>query len=434
MVTTPDSSGMGNFGIALAQLLDLALELSSERDLNAILKIATTGVCGAVGCERASLFIHDAARKELYTRVVTELEIAEIRHPLSRGIVGCAATERRMISVPIPSADPRWDSSVDRRTGFTTRNILAAPVLATDGRLLGVLQLLNKANGFSSLDERLLQAFAAHVAMALERRRLEEEAHRAWELRQSMEMGQGIQASFLPSSLPVIPGYDVAAWWQPAEFVSGDYYDWLHLPDGRWGFAIGDVSGHGLAAALIMTTVRAMSHVLARTATDVHGFVETLRESIASDLNGCRFITCCYALLDPEQHTLAWSNAGHAPSMVYRRRDRHWERLPPTAVPLGFPAVNVAASQAPLLMEPGDLLVLGTDGIVEVRNSVGEMYGTSRLMNLIASHAGEPVQSQIDAVKNEVSNFHGRPLPPDDMTLMIVQRTGKEDQNGLRQG
>ncbi|OYW18189.1 MAG: hypothetical protein B7Z55_11085, partial [Planctomycetales bacterium 12-60-4] len=336
-MTDPSSSGTSTN--ALARLLEIALELSSERDLDGILKVATAGVCSAVGCERASLFVYDEQRNELYTRVVTELEIAEIRHPLSKGIVGWVATNRALLSVPVPADDPRWDSSVDRRTGFRTRNILTTPVLAIDGRLLGVLQLLNKPAGFASLDERLLQAFASHVAVALERRRLEDEARSVWELRQSLEMGHRIQATFLPSSLPQVSGYEVAAWWQPAEFVSGDYYDWLRLRDGRWGFAVGDVSGHGLAAALIMATVRAMAHVLARTADHVHHFVETLRDSIVPDLQNSRFVTCCFAVLDPETHRLEWANAGHAPAFRYCCRTKECLRLQPTTMPLGFPTI-----------------------------------------------------------------------------------------------
>jgi sigma-B regulation protein RsbU (phosphoserine phosphatase) len=288
---------------ALPRLLELALELGSEQDPDRILRIATEGVCDAVGCERASLFLVDDARQELYTRVVTELEIAEIRHPLTAGTVGWVATHRELLSVPNPSADSRWDGRTDRKTGFTTRNILAAPVVsAHDRRLLGVLQLLNNPSGFSKQDERLVQAFAAHVAVALERKRLLDEAHVAVELRQTLQMGWRIQSSFLPTALPDIPGYEVAAWWQPAEFVSGDYYDWFPLPDGRWGFAIGDVSGHGLAASLIMASVRAMVHVLVQTVATPREFFEVLRNSIAQDLANGRFITILFLGLDIHRH------------------------------------------------------------------------------------------------------------------------------------
>lgn len=419
-MTAPASPGESTN--ALARLLEIALELSSERDLDGILKIATAGVCSAVGCERASLFVYDEQRDELYTRVVTALEIAEIRHPLDKGIVGWVATHRELLSVPVPANDPRWDSSVDRRTGFRTRNILTTPVLAADGRLLGVLQLLNKPAGFAALDEQLVQAFAAHVAVALERQRLEEAARTAWELRQSLEMGHRIQATFLPSSLPQVPGYEVAAWWQPAEFVSGDYYDWLPLPDGRWGFAVGDVSGHGLAAALIMATVRAMAHVLARTAVDVHHFVETLRETITPDLQNSRFVTCCYAVLDPATHRLEWANAGHAPAFLYNALSKQCVRIPPTTMPLGFPLVKFPELCSVTDLGIGDVLVLGTDGIIEVRDASDEMYSSRRLEQLVRDHHGRTATDIVSAISADVTQFHGREFPPDDATVVAVRR------------
>ena len=407
---------------AFTHLLEMALELGTQRDVAGILNTATKRVCSAVGCERGSLFLYDTERGELYTQVATQLEIAEIRHPLHRGIVGWVATHCEMLLVPTPAADSRWDSSVDVRTGFQTRNILATPVLGADGQLLGVLQLLNKPAGFDPLDQQLVQAFAVHVAVALERRRLEEQARAAWELRQSLEMGHRIQASFLPSEFPYIPGYEVAAWWQPAEFVSGDYYDWLELKEGRWGFAIGDVSGHGLAAAMIMATVRAMAHVLANTASDVSTFVETLRESIEPDLQNSRFITCCYVVLDPQTHQLRWSNAGHGPILHYHAEACRNERLAATTMPLGFPIVNPHHEPATSNMEPGDILLLGTDGIVEVRNAADQMFGTDRLQALVNAQAHLSAVDLVSVISQEVTRFHGREFPADDATLVVLRR------------
>jgi phosphoserine phosphatase RsbU/P len=413
----------GHATTALTQLLEIALELGSERDLDGILQIATQGVCRAVGCERASLFIHDTERRELYTRVVTALEIAEIRHPLDKGIVGWVATERRLLSVPVPASDARWDPGVDKRTGFKTLNILATPILAADGRLLGVLQLLNKPGGFHDLDERLVQAFASHVAVALERRRLEAAAIEALELKQALVTGHKIQAGFLPKTLPEVPGYEIAAWWQPAEFVSGDYYDWLALAEGRVGFAVGDVSGHGLAAALIMATVRAMAHVLARTAGDVHEFVETLRASLTPDLQDGRFLTCCFVVVDPVTHRVDWANGGHAPAYHYRAASREAIRLFPTVMPLGFPEIKLPHATAEARLEPGDLVFLGTDGIIELRSPADEMYGSARLEALIDRHAGSTAAEIVAAIRDDVLGFHGDANLPDDATVLIVKRT-----------
>ena len=122
----------------LLKLLEITRVLATENDLDRILECVTNGSCKALSCERASLFLHDQETRELYTRVVTALEIEEIRAPIDRGITGWVARRRRVANIPHPQADARWNSSVDKQTGFTTRNIIAVPVISSsDDRLLG---------------------------------------------------------------------------------------------------------------------------------------------------------------------------------------------------------------------------------------------------------------------------------------------------------
>ncbi len=414
-----DSPRLGS----LTRLLEIAVRLGVEHDLERILRIATQGVCEAVGCDRASLFLADNDKRELLTRVVTELEIAEIRHPFDRGIIGWVATSLEVLCVPDPHQDARWDPSVDRRTGFRTQNILAAPVLSVpDRRLLGVLQLLNKPDGFDALDEQLVRAFAAHVAIALERCRLEEEARQHAALRQTLETGRKIQSSLLPSALPIIPGYEVAAWWQPAEFVSGDYYDWLPQENGHWSFVIGDVSGHGLAAALLMASVRAMARVLSQTESDPQAFVEILRESIEPDLSTGRFITFLCATVDPQAHTARLWNAGHGPAYIVRALTGQCEKVNATSTPLGFPRLHAASSSLAVGLAPGDLMLMGTDGVIEVIDHTGSMFGVARLLDLVREHRHESASEIVNVVAAAVQTFHELAVPPDDTTLVIVRR------------
>jgi phosphoserine phosphatase RsbU/P len=409
---------------SLSQLLDVALQLATEHDLTRILQIVTNGVCRSVDCERASLFLINNSQDELYTRVVTELEIREIRLSTDHGIGGWVARNQQLVHVSDPHGDARWNSSIDARTGYVTRNILAAPVISTvDDRLVGVLQLLNKSDGdFDEFDQQLIQAFAAHAATALERRRLQEEAIHAHELKQAMEMGRRIQRGFLPSALPNISGYEVASWWQPAEFVSGDYYDWLPLTDGRLAFAIGDVSGHGLGPSLIMASLRAMLHVLAKTMTEPLRIVELLADSIAPDLKQSQFISFLIVALDPSSHEIQFANAGHAPALKYDSHTNSFQRLEATRLPLGFPSVVVGPTETRCELAVNDLLILGTDGVIESRNPVGTMFGTERLQQLVSLHREKSAHDIVVAVSSTVQTFHGLELPPDDSTLVVVKR------------
>lgn len=424
------SSGPSQFGIleqrlnALGALVDSARELASQHDLDEILRVVTDGVRDGLDCERSSLFLYDEANRELYTRVTTHLEIAEIRSSIDSGITGWVARYKEVSNVPDPTSDVRWNSSVDGETGFMTRNILAAPVLSGhDQRLLGVLEVLNKGEGpFNGFDEKLLQAFAAHAAAALERAELLNEVRRSHELQMSIEMGRRIQVEFLPKVLPNVPSYEIAAWWQPAESVSGDYYDWLWLPDGRIGLVVADVSGHGVGPSIIMASLRAMLRVLTRTASDPVRILTLLQETITPDLANGRFITFLFVALDFRTHEIEFVNAGHAPALHFDRATAGFRALEPTGMPLGFPFGDEVHASRRLSLAPGDLLLLGTDGIIEVRNEHDEMFGRERLQGLVREYRKLPAEQLVDALSEAITRFHPAPKPPDDSTLLIVER------------
>jgi phosphoserine phosphatase RsbU/P len=409
---------------ALLRLLDVTCELARHHSLDQILRTVTTGACDSLGCERASLYLYDAERQEVYTRIATELEIEEIRSSIDCGITGWVARTRELANIADPHSDPRWNPEFDKRTGFQTRNILAAPIVSShEDQLIGVLQLLNKHDGpFGSFDEQMIRAFAAHAATALDRATLAAEAQRSHELQTAVNMGRRIQHSFLPRHLPKIPGYDLAAWWRPAESVSGDYYDVVPLPDGRLGLVVADVSGHGVGPSLLMASVRAMIHVLARMNSDPSQIVSQLAEMIAPDLDEGRFLTFLLVALDPVTHELTFCNAGHGPALVYHRATESFQVLNSTSLPLGFLTEFGARNGPTLEMGPGDLLVLATDGLIELQNADHELFGRKRLEAVIREYCTLAVQDIVMAIQDDVAEFLGDCDPLDDVTLMVLER------------
>lgn len=406
------------------KLVELTCELASHHSLDDILRCIARNVCEALECERATVFRFDPQRQELITRVTTKLEISEIRIPLDRGITGWVARERQPANIPDPRADDRWNGEVDRRTGFQTRNILAVPMVSpSNGHLLGVLQILNRFEGqFDDFDIQLLQAFASHAAAALERAELLESARQAQELKLSADLGRKIQTSFLPRVIPDVPGYEIATWWKPAEAVSGDYYDLIALPDGRVGVIVADVSGHGIGPSLLMASVRAMLHVLTRRRSDPENIVHLVSETIAPDLQDGRFITFLMAALDPQSHAVTYANAGQSPALHFDRQRRRFTHLQTTGLPLGLAAELGTARNAGFDMQPGDLLLLGTDGTIELRNDRDEMFGRPRLEALVHEHRREPAQTLIQTIRQHLEAFAPGSQPPDDMTLVILER------------
>ncbi len=277
----------------------MTCELASHHSLDQILQTVTSGACEALGCERASLYLYDADRQEVYTRVATDLEIEEIRSPIELG--------RHRLGGPQPGSGqhsrPRSRTRAGtppsiKKTGFQTRNILAAPIIAPhEDRLIGVLQLLNKLDGhvrsFRRANDPRVRRACGHGPRAGQL--LADEAQRSHELQTAVNMGRRIQQSFLaPPFARKFPDTTLAAWWRPAESVSGDYYDIVPLPDGRLGLVVADVSGHGMGPSLLMASVRAMVHVLARRRVPTRRDRIALAEMIAPDLDDGRFSRFCW--------------------------------------------------------------------------------------------------------------------------------------------
>lgn len=411
---------------ALSRLVDLTGRLAAEHDLDAVLTAAAELACEAIGCERASLFVFDETAQSLIMRVATEVEIGELRLPLGQGIAGWVAARRELVNVPDPPADLRWSDVADRVTGFTTRNLLAAPLLSPpDGKLVGVLQLLNKDKGFDAFDERLVTAFASHAAIAIERAALLDDAKRSESMKMNLDVGRQIQNGFLPKCLPTIPGYEIAAWWQPAEGVGGDYYDVLPLPDGRVGLVIADVSGHGIGPSLLMASVRAMLHVLARTESDPSRIMSLLSETIRGDFELGRFVTLLFAVLNPVTHELTWVNAGHGPSLLLNRATGTCRMLDSTALPLGFSDDHEFPTAGPAVLATGDLLLLATDGAIELCDERGQMFGRRRLEQVFLDHQHEPANAVCEALKAAITAACPHSPPPDDVTLLVLERKAK---------
>lgn len=409
----------------LIKLMEITRHLALESELDPILRLLTEGACQALECERASLYLYDEQSRVLHTRAVTELEIDEIRSPIDEGICGWVGHHRQLQNIPAPQADPRWNPRVDRQTGFETRNILAAPLVSPrDERLLGVLQLLNKKNGeaFDEADEHLVEAFAAHAAVSLERVELLHKYRQAQDLEASLEAARSVQSRFLPQCLPELPGYELAAWWRPAQGVSGDYYDAVPLPDGRIALVVADVSGHGLGASLIMASARAMLHVLSHTLSQPARILALLNDTISPDLHEGQFISMLLAALDPYNHRLHYANAGHGPAIHLQRRSGHLRHLRATGVPLGIPAAAPRESEEPIELEPGDLVILATDGAIELLNSQREMFGRKRFENLILAHQTAPAARLLDALTSELIRFDAGSPVDDDITLLILER------------
>lgn len=401
-------SQMVTANIALDDLLELILN-----------KLVTT-----IGAERGTIFLVDEATNELWSRVLLDPvgPLSEIRVKMGQGIAGHVAQTGETLNIADAYADPRFNREFDRITGFRTRSILTAPMLNPQQKIIGVVQLLNKYGGaFTPRDERLLAAMTSQAAISIENARLYQQELAQRILQRELDTAHAIQASFLPEKLPQHPGWNIAAVWQPVRSVAGDFYDFYPLRDGRLGVTIADVSGKGIPAALFMglcvTMLRfGMNLGLAPGEVMLHA-----NERLIADQRSRMFATAFVCYLDLDSGAVEFASAGHNPALVYRVASRRVEALNASGVALGvFEAAPYQPKSASL--NPGDVLVLYTDGITEAINGDEEEFGDARLRALIAEHADLPAAALADRVIEAVTRFAGDAAAFDDATLAVIKR------------
>ncbi len=302
---------------------------------------------------------------------------------------------------------------------------LAVPLIS-QGELIGVLNLGPRLSeqDYSSDDRKLLDNLAAQAAPALRIGQLvrEQEAEAATRQRfeQELEVARLIQQHFLPKELPALPGWEIAAYYSPAREVGGDFYDVIPLPDGRFGFVVGDVTDKGVPAALVMSATRSVLRASAQRLIEPGLVLERVNDHLCPDMPEKMFVTCLYCVLNLENGHLRFANAGH--DLPYVKTHDGVVELRARGMPLGLmPGMHYEEHEATL--EPGDSVLLHSDGVVESHDPKREMFGFPRLKETMA---GAPDGRElIDRVLRDLENFTGPGAEQeDDITMVSLQRTG----------
>jgi serine phosphatase RsbU (regulator of sigma subunit) len=296
--------------------------------------------------------------------------------------------------------------------------------LVSQGELISLLALgpRLKRQEYAREDRALLINLATQVAPALRVAQMvyeqQEQVREHERIEQELRTAQAIQHAFLPKDVPALPGWQLMPYYQPAREVGGDFYDIFAFADGRLGLVIGDVSGKGVPAALVMATV----HTMLRTA--VQGMLAPgevlarVNDLLAAEIPAGMFVTCFYALLDPGSGRLRYANAGHEPP--YRQQQSEVSELWATGMPLGLLPGSCYEEQEATLA-PGESLLFYSDGLVEAHSPGREMFGFPRLQKLLEVHPDAP--SLIGFLLGELQRFTGEGWEQeDDVTLLLLQR------------
>ena len=260
------------------------------------------------------------------------------------------------------------------------------------------------------------------IGATLRKQRLEQEIHERERVEQELRVARRIQQASLPEKVPELEGWQISPFYRPAREVGGDFYDFHLLPEGKLGLVVGDATGKGVPAALVMSTTCGMLQAVARAlCSSSPGEVlaqvnETLLASIPSNM----FVTCFYAILDPESGSLRYANAGHDPPYVRRRGN--CEELRARGMPLGL-MPEMCYEEMRTVLEVGEAALFYSDGLVEAHDPKGEMFGFSRLRELVAEH-GEDKGSLGDLLMEDLHSFVGEGWEQeDDITLLTLRRS-----------
>ena len=424
-MTTPGAINHNEIGAISAERLRLVLDvtrmLAVTTDLDALLQHIAEAATSLLGCERASIFLHDSATSQLWTKVA--LQSAEIRVPSTAGIVGATFTANQVLHVPKPYDDPRFNREFDKKTGFVTRNILAAPMASIDRKPLGVVQAINKKSGaFDPSDFALIQMLADQAGVALQRYHLQLDAVRAEGMRHEMNLARRVQDAMLPKEMPAIAGLEAMGWTRPASVTGGDCFDLWPMPDGRLAVFLADASGHGIAPTLVVSQVRTLIRAFADIDDDPRSLIGRANTRLSQDLESDRFVTAFLAFISTDGK-MDWCSAGHGPILIRCGRDHKVQEMNPGELPLGVMPELTGEPSAPMQMEKGGALAVISDGIFEAMNPAGEQFSMERVIATLDETFSCAPPQILQTLTDAATKWTGTDEPLDDQTIVVVRRT-----------
>ena len=440
---TDNSTIMSKLNIT-SSAAGLRLEVNTEAKLKALLEISrhlgqALGVAEVlpklldslfaifIQADRGFIVLRDPTTSRLIPKAVKYRRHEESQSGrISRTIVNSVMTSKEAILSADAASDARFDMA-ESIVDFHIRSMMCAPLVSRDGTSMGVIQIntLDHRNRFQQNDLDVLVSVACQAAAAIENAQLHESAVRDQALKRELAVAHEVQRGFLPFSAPRIPEYDFFDFYEPANQLGGDYYDYVELPGGRLAVVVADVSGKGISASLLMAKLSAETRYCLASEPSPATAVGKLNRAFCESGWDDRFVTMVLAVLDPRRHEVTVVNAGHLPPLL-RRGPGVVSAVgeAETRFPLGVDA-NVDYAPCVFSLEPGESVMLYTDGITEAMNGNDELYGSQRLLTLLGSDINR-VSQLGRRILDDVKQFVGFRPQSDDMCLTCFGRVKVE--------
>ena len=411
----------------LRMLLDITKKISRSLDLQEVLNLVMDTLDSLIPYDAAGIFVLQCRDKELVpegeepcvfkseaVRGYDIDELSDLHLKLGEGFIGSVALSAQPIISPDVRADPVYINARDK-----TRSEMVAPIISND-EVIGVFDLeSDQFNAYSEDDLEVLMMLASQVAIIIEKVMLHEQLIEKKRLEGQLEVARQVQLALLPPHDPEITGYDISAYNFPTEEVSGDYYDWVKIFDDQIAIVIADVSGKGVPAAILMAFLRASLRAASHIGYATHISMSKVNYLLWESIERNQFVTGFYGILDAAKGTLAYSNAGHNPPLLVNAAGTS-RFIDKGEQPLGM-FRETRYHEYYLEFEPGDVLVLYTDGATEASNPSGEEFGRERLAQAVKEMHDRPAREMIASLQLAVLEWTDNKGANDDVTFFIIK-------------
>ncbi|MCC7352717.1 MAG: SpoIIE family protein phosphatase [Anaerolineae bacterium] len=409
-------------------LLQVAEAVGHTRDLQATLDLICRLAPILAGVDRCTIFLRKSEKEPFYAAHThtarSDLPVL-IREccltPDVLPLLGEALRRREPVQADDTASHPLVPDSW--RQTYGSKSILIVP-LTVQGQSLGALVAddVDDAYHFTYRRVRILAGIAGQLSLALENEHLLRQERERLRQEQELNLAHQIQYSLIPRQHPPVPGYQVHSYWRSARELAGDFFDCITLPRRRVGFAVADVSDKGVPAAIFMALVRTLLRNNAQALSPAQALRRT-NEHILTDISADSdmFVTMWHGVLDWRTHRLIYADAGHGLAFLARANDGSLTRLRGPGMPLGILSTGPWADRQ-VTLEPGDAVVLYTDGTPDALNGQSKEFGDERLQAVIREHASESAEAISQAIESAVQAHVGEADLYDDLTLIVLKR------------
>ncbi len=406
----------------LKVLNDIATAISSMDSVDDIIDQIVMKCIKHLGVEEGTVSLLEREQEEdQFHTMVRRMDVTTDKVPIKMDsrLKGWMLKNRSMLMSNNIAEDGRFNYLKEEELNFTS--ILCAPLIMK-GTLIGYLAVFNKKDGspFTDEDRRVLSIIGSQSAQVIENARLHEEEKALISLQEELKMARDIQLRLLPEKVPDIPGYQVSAINKPAKSVGGDYYDFLTHEDGKTGFCLGDITGKGMPAAMLMSNLQATIRSQAAIFEDCSKCMEGTNKLLFKSTEPSKFATVFYGILEWEKGLLEYTNGGHDEPLLFKS-GKDPIKLKSTGLLAGV-VEDTSYGKETVRLEEKDLLLVYTDGITEAMNSKKEEFGLERLVKTVQENREKTTDQLVETILENIKRHAGEAIQSDDITLMIIKR------------